>query len=192
MAADQRGRGCTMNRGAWFIAACLAALLTHAAFAATSPGVGDAPVAIDRFGEDQNDVPIRLDALHGQVVVLTFWASWCGPCLEEMTTLSKLAKIPAVQGRLSVVAMNFHEDRSRYWRINRALASLPIHLGWASTSLSRQYGVKALPNMFIIGKDGRIAAHHVGYSSDGIDAFVDEINQLLNAPDPADAATAGT
>lgn len=160
----------------------LAALLAvapcaQAGDAVKQPDIGDIPPPIplkDRQGE-----PVDLDALKGKVVVVTFWASWCGPCRRELPMLGHVQKVVG-RDYLEVIAINMKEPRSDYLSVLRANKDLELtfvhDVRGVATDL---YGVTALPNMFIIGQDGVIAQTHRGYSEDVLQSFVEELLALL-------------
>ncbi|MEO8384088.1 MAG: TlpA disulfide reductase family protein, partial [Betaproteobacteria bacterium] len=113
----------------------------------------------------------------GKVLVVTFWASWCGPCRAELPILENLQR--AAKGSVQVVAVNI-EERDTFRAVARALAPLTLTI----TNDPRQqhhdaYGVKGIPHMVIIGKDGKILHVHRGYSESALDGFVAEINAAL-------------
>ena len=115
----------------------------------------------------------------GKVLVVTFWASWCGPCKAELPVLEGLQI--AAKGNVKVVAVNI-EPRETFRAVSRALSSLNLALTndpnkWYSTA----YGVNGIPHMVIIGKDGKILHVHRGYSEGALDGFVAEINAALAA-----------
>ena len=139
--------------------------------------VGDLPP--QDVGTDFADTPVSLGAFKGKVVVVTFWASWCGPCLNEMTMLAKLQRVAGHQA-LEVVAVNFREDVTKWRALKKALAKLDLRItrdqDW---SVSKAYGVKSIPHMFMVDKSGRIARMHVGYDEKALDTVLKEINELL-------------
>lgn len=143
----------------------------------TRPAVGSVPP--DVFGEDHEGNPVRLADHRGKVVIVTFWASWCGPCLRELPVLDHIRK--TVGGDyLEVVAVNFKETRGEFRGILRANPGTA--LTWVHDrrgTASDTYGVEALPNMFIIGRDGRISSRHIGYGEESIRKIVDEMLALL-------------
>ncbi len=103
----------------------------------------------------------RLADFAGQVVVLNFWATWCPPCVDEMPSLQQLADRLGPEG-LTVVAVSVDE---RYADIEpfveqHRLRFLVLHdLG---KRVSRRYAVLQFPETWIVGRDGRLAAHIVG------------------------------
>jgi hypothetical protein len=84
-----------------------------------------------------------------------------------------------------VLSVNWREDARRFHEIERLLRSKGVDLTLISDEYGYygdRYGVTAIPPMVIIGRDGHIAAIHVGYSESEIPELVDEINSLWSAP----------
>lgn len=136
-------------------------------------------VAHDDLGKDREGHPVTVSMHRGKVVVVSFWASWCGPCLKELPIIENLQRA-AGKEHLAVVAVNFMEDRNTYRAMNRRLKVAEMTLTHdISGRLSAPYEVKALPFMLIIGKDGRIAEIHRGYSEEMLEILVEQINELL-------------
>ena len=166
-----------MMRCLWLAALLAASSGVQAAEQPQQPGIGEAPPTIglkDRVGS-----VIDLAALQGKVVVVTFWASWCGPCRRE---LPMLGKVQEVVGRehLEVIAVNFKEPRRDFNAVIRANKDLDLtYVHDERGIVSDRYGVTALPNMFIIGQDGLIAQTHRGYSEDVLQSFMQELLELL-------------
>jgi hypothetical protein len=76
--------------------------------------------------------------------------------------------------------VNFQEDRAQLRNMVRANPG--TGLTWVHDrkgAIGERYGVRSLPNMFIVGGDGRVAARHVGYSEDSVKGIIDQIIALL-------------
>jgi peroxiredoxin len=102
--------------------------------------------------------PITLSDLRGQVVVLNFWASWCGPCRAEMPALNAVYERFRDQG-LIVLGVNttYQDDEAKARAAIQAWGlTFPIVLDRDSAP-SRQYRIQAMPTTFFIGRDGVIA-----------------------------------
>lgn len=142
------------------------------------PEVGAVPP--QQLGRQFGGGKIDLAQFRGKVVIVTFWASWCGPCRKELPVLAKFRKVIG-DDALEVIAVNFKEPREDFQsvvRANRGKFEM-IYVHDSGGGISDQYGVEVLPNMFIIDRDGKIAARHTGYSEESLPGFVKEILALL-------------
>lgn len=101
-----------------------------------------------------------MDKLRGKVVVLDFWASWCGPCRETMPNVEKLHKEFKDRG-VVVLGINDEEiaDAKRF--VQKYGYTFPTLID-AKGSVSKQYGIQAIPQTFVIDRDGKIVAQFMG------------------------------
>jgi thiol-disulfide isomerase/thioredoxin len=166
-------------RAAWAHGACVLAVLWWCLPAFAEVRVGDTPP--DYVGIDQRKEHIRISDYRGRVVVTTFWASWCGPCMNEMPMLEKFQKA-AGRDRMVVVGINMNEPFQRYRMIMSMLQTSPLSLVHDDGRLARKFGVTGIPHLFMIDKTGKVAQIHKGYTEAALPGFLDEINALLTAP----------
>jgi thiol-disulfide isomerase/thioredoxin len=141
-------------------------------------GSGDHPKAPEFSLTDITGNPLKLSDFRGKVVMLDFWATWCGPCREEIPEIVKLQQHYGSQG-FAVVGISM-DDSSQSDEVvdyyKQLQMNYPVAIG--NDRLSDLYGgVIGLPTTFMIGRDGRIYAKHVGATS--VDIFEAEIKQLL-------------
>ncbi|QNP42043.1 TlpA family protein disulfide reductase [Lysobacter terrestris] len=150
-----------------------------AADGAVQPRPGDTPP--DALGSDLKGNPVTVSGHKGKVVIVTFWASWCGPCRRELPILGKLQKAVG-RDHLEVIAINYKEDRREFRDVIRANKDIALtYVHDAKGAISDRYGVTSLPNMFIVDREGRVAHVHRGYSPEMLDGFVKEMLALLPA-----------
>jgi len=169
----------------------LGLMLGFAAHAGMNPG--DRPP--DALGSTQAGQPVTVSSLHGKVVVISLWATWCGYCMKEMPVLANLQSLATERGLpLQVVSVNSKEPRDTFVRSSRALRrTLPgLLITWdRDGALGKPYGAdKGIPVMVMLHRDGSVAHVHVGYGEDMLDNIVAEINALLSEPAPASATVA--
>jgi cytochrome c biogenesis protein CcmG, thiol:disulfide interchange protein DsbE len=102
-----------------------------------------------------------LSDYQGQGVILNFWATWCGPCREEMPALQQIADEYADKG-LVVLLVNVGEDENSVWNfLSQLQITAPVLLD-PDGAVSRQYRVRAMPTTFFIAADGTIQEMTIG------------------------------
>ena len=148
---------------------------------------GDHPMAPDFSLTDITGKPLKLSDYRGKVVMLDFWATWCGPCRIEIPEFLELEKRYGPQG-FAIVGISMDDSSQSADVVNfykELQMNYPVALG--NDRLGELYGgVIGLPTTFMIGRDGRIYAKHVGAT--GMDVFEAEIKQLLALNAQAGAA----
>lgn len=104
---------------------------------------------------------IRLSNYHGKLVLLNFWATWCGPCLAEMPRFSSWQTKYASQG-LQVLGVSMDDDAAPVQRTYRKYQiTYPVIMG--DEHLGELYGgVLGLPISFLISPQGKILARYQG------------------------------
>lgn len=170
----------------------LGLLVFSSAFAHLHPG--DRPP--DFLGKTPDGQAITLSSLHGDVVIVTFWATWCHYCRQELPILSGIQKVATKKGlHMQVVAVDYREDLHIF---AKSAQLMHLHLPnmiftWDSNGdIGRPYQVaKGIPVLILFHRNGTIAYIHDGYSKRELDELVREINTLLSEPMPAAQKTAG-
>src|SRR5689334_6447608 len=158
--------------------AAMLALLVGAASA--QAGVVAGMRAPDGLGFDRDGKPHTLAEHRGKVVVLSFWASWCGYCLKELPVLEKIQRTLG-KDRIEVVAINVDKERAKYVAMRRKLKDFQFTMTVDDDhALADAYGVDGLPHLVLVDKDGRAAYVHIGYAERQLPFFVEEINELLD------------
>ncbi len=121
---------------------------------------------------------IALDSLRGRVVYLDFWASWCDPCRQSFPWMDGLQKRFADQG-LTVIAMNLdrkHEKAADF------LAKHPHSFKIAfdpNGNVAEKYDVKAMPNSYLINREGNIVASFLGFEEADTLKMAKQIEEVL-------------
>lgn len=132
------------------------------------------------LGADQDGEDVRLDDYPDRVRVVSFWATWCAPCLTELELLEQLqSQIP--ESELRIFAVNVHERNHR--RVRRMLIDLDepelLFTSDINDRLVDEHGIKSIPLMVMIDHLGEIRHVHQGYGEDMLDRIIDELNALL-------------
>ncbi len=121
---------------------------------------------------------VRLSDLRGQVVLLNFWASWCGPCRQEMPILDNIHNKYKSLG-FSVLGVNLDaKSKKAIGYLKDTPVTFPV-LYDPKGMTSEQYGVSAMPSTVIIDRNGNVRHLHKGYKSGYEDEYMDQIKKLL-------------
>jgi thiol-disulfide isomerase/thioredoxin len=137
---------------------------------------GDHPYAPPISLMDIEGKKLDLADYKGKVVVLDFWATWCGPCRIEIPGLIEMQDKYAKQG-FSVIGISFDDEAEPVVQFYKELKmNYPVAVG--TQRIGELYGgVLGLPTTFLIGRDGRMYAKHIGATD--ISVIEDEVRQLL-------------
>ena len=108
---------------------------------------------------------VNLDSHRGKIVIVNFWASWCGPCIEEVPSLIKL--VNEFKGEIQLIAISgdsVKEDIDIFLKSFPEFNANPyIHIIFdQDRSLTNLYHVTRLPESFIVGRDGKLVKKIAG------------------------------
>ncbi len=105
---------------------------------------------------------LDLSEYRGKVVVLDFWASWCVPCRRSFPWLNEMQERHADAG-LVIIGVNLDQEPGSAAEFLREYpANFSIRYDREGI-LAKQFDVQAMPSSFVIGRDGRTRAHHLGF-----------------------------
>lgn len=121
---------------------------------------------------------IKLSELRGQVVMINFWASWCGPCRQEMPLLEGLYKKYSKLG-FTILGVNVEQDSSKAKAYLRDISvSFPILYDTKNT-VSKAYKISAMPSTVMVDRDGNLRYLHHGYKPGYENEYASQIKSLL-------------
>ena len=121
---------------------------------------------------------IRLSEYRGQVVLINFWASWCGPCRQEMPHLDAIHKKYEPLG-FTVFGVNVEQDRKMADKILRDIpVSFPI-LFDDNNQVSELYDVDAMPVTVMVDRNGEIRFMHRGYKPGYEEEYERQVRTLV-------------
>jgi len=121
---------------------------------------------------------LRLKEQRGQVILLNFWATWCGPCREEMPHLNRLYEKYRGSGFL-LLGVNVDEDvRNAAGTSSRMGLRFPVLLD-TDKKVSRLYHLDTMPSTVLIDRDGRVRYVHLGYKGGYEETYEKQIRELL-------------
>jgi thiol-disulfide isomerase/thioredoxin len=157
------------------LAALLAALVAVAWPADATDGSPPAPEfkLANRAGGE-----LSLSGLKGQVVMINFWASWCGPCRKEFPALDQIYSKYKPMG-FQMVAINVESEKADAERfLGQTPVSFPI-LFDPDNKVSGNYGVSAMPTTFLVDRQGRLRWQHRAYKPGDEAKYIEQIRAML-------------
>ena len=150
------------------------------AFGATTAPAALAPASpAPDFTLHSMDGPnLRLKEQRGRVVMVNFWATWCGPCRQEMPQLNRLYEKYKASGFV-LLGVNVDDDQRKAAEVAGKLGvTFPVLLDTDKT-VSKLYDLSTMPSTVIIDRDGKIRYVHRGYVSGYEDNYEKQIRELL-------------
>jgi len=128
---------------------------------------------------DLDGKPVSLAEAKGKIVLLNFWATWCGPCRAEIPDLVDLQKRYA--DKLEIIALATEEDDPDQVRHFVQGSGINYRVAMASDNVVREYGgIAALPTSFVIDAQGRVVQKHVGLNDPTL--YERELKAMLGMP----------
>lgn len=131
-------------------------------------------------GVAHGEAGFDLSDYSGKVVLIDFWASWCGPCRQSFPWMNEMQTKYRDDG-LVIVAVNVDNDLAA---ANRFLTDYParfqVHFD-EDKSLAREYEIVAMPSSFLIGRDGQVVERHLGFKVMKQDEYEAAIRAALEA-----------
>jgi len=153
----------------------LAALVACAAPAVAGDATPQAPAftLASRAGGQ-----VSLADLKGQVVMINFWASWCGPCRQEFPALDQIYAKYKPMG-FTLVAINVESEKADAEKfLAKTTASFPI-LFDPDNKVSGEYGVSAMPTTVLVDRQGRVRWLHRAYKPGDEAEYIAQIRAIL-------------
>src|SRR6478736_1153365 len=141
----------------------------------SAPAVTDAPPAWTDLPpevalaplKDANGASFKLADFFGKVVVVNFWATWCGPCRREIPELIKLHKEFQSRG-VEMIGLTGEDPNASAEKVRKFIQDFQVdyRIGWASDQVAAplMQGRTAIPQIFVISPDARILKRFVGFS----------------------------
>lgn len=122
---------------------------------------------------------VQLSALKGKVVYLDFWASWCVPCKKSFPWMNVMQKRYADQGFV-IVAVNLDKERALADEFLKQVPANFIVAFDASGNSAAKYKLRGMPSSYLIGRDGKVHASHIGFREKDKDKLEQVIKNLLS------------
>ena len=121
---------------------------------------------------------LRLSEYRGDVVMINFWATWCGPCRQEMPLLDELYSRYQRVG-FNLLGVNIDDDSRRAMQMIEELGvDFPV-LFDARKEVSELYKVEAMPVTVLVDREGTVRYVHHGYKPGYENMYLDQIRSLL-------------
>ena len=136
---------------------------------------GKAPEFTLKSRSGQN---LRLSDYRGQVLLINFWASWCGPCRQEMPLLEDLYKRYGKLG-FTILGVNVDTDSTKANNYLRDISvTFPIMYD-TTNAVSKSYNVNAMPTTVIVDRNGNMRFLHQGYKPGYERDYKKQVVQLI-------------
>ena len=163
------------DAGAFRLVACAAfAVVAGTASSAIAPQAAAPDFTLHAMGGPN----LRLKEQRGRVVMVNFWATWCGPCRQEMPQLNRLYEKYKGSGFV-LLGVNVDDDVSKAAEVATKLGvTFPVLLD-TDKAVSKLYDLSTMPSTVIIDRDGKVRYVHRGYLTGYEDNYEKQIRELL-------------
>ncbi len=154
------------------------ALLIALPLTAGAAGLKVGDPAADFTLKSRNGEPVSMAGLKGQVVLINFWASWCGPCRQEFPLLDTIHKKYKKLG-FTVIGLNVEPDsKDAEAFLKQNPVSFPIVYD-PNDDLSKRYGIGGMPSVALVDRKGIVRWMHKSYNAGDENEYMDQVRSLL-------------
>jgi cytochrome c biogenesis protein CcmG, thiol:disulfide interchange protein DsbE len=165
-----------MTRHLYAAAVITALVLSSPSLSRSAPALTGHPAP--RFTLPARSGAASLDSLRGKVVLVDFWASWCGPCRASFPWLGSMQERYGPRG-LAVVAVNLDKERADADAFLERYAT-PFTVAFDPTGKTAEaYAVAAMPSTFLLDRDGKVLLVHTGFDARKTATFEDAIRKAV-------------
>jgi cytochrome c biogenesis protein CcmG, thiol:disulfide interchange protein DsbE len=161
-----------------FIHAALALALSVGSVSGSALALDAGQAAPEIALKDLSGKAIKLSELKGKVVLVDFWASWCGPCRESLPVLEKLSKQYKDKGFV-VLGVNIDNDLAA---AQKFLKDVPVSFPIVSDTgkqVAKSYAPPTMPSSYLVDKSGKVHVVHAGFKASDAAKLEAEIKALL-------------
>lgn len=184
-----------MKRNAFWKMKCLVALALFTITIAVNAQVGERErrereTTLVRVGDDAPDFTVKmldgrkvkLSSLKGKVVLLNFWATWCGACMMEMNKIPDeiLKRFKGKDFVLLAISRGELQEvvQKKMSTLKKKNITFPVGLD-PDRSIYCKYAKEQIPRNFVIDRQGKISYAAIGYPNEGLKELVGKIDELL-------------
>ena len=185
-ASARRGAGKSApQRGTLAVALYAALAFVAVPAGAVDPGSAAPDFTLPLYSDTAKPpATASLSTWKGSVVLVDFWASWCGPCRQSVPAYVKLREEFKAQ-KFEILAVNLDESDSD---VAAFLKEHPMNytvLRDAGGEVPKSYGLIGMPTSYLVDRDGIVRARHAGFKDADVDTLRKEIHGLLGTPTDA-------
>ncbi|HEY0515325.1 MAG TPA: TlpA disulfide reductase family protein [Thermoanaerobaculia bacterium] len=153
--------------------------LAVAARAGAARGAVADPPRVASFELPTSTGTVALDGLRQKVVLVDFWASWCGPCRQSFPWLSAMSERYGASG-LVVVAINLDKNRELAQAFLREFSPPFIVAFDPAGKTAEAFDVRAMPSSYLVSRTGRLVYAHAGFDRRDADAIETQIKEEIS------------
>lgn len=153
-------------------------VLAVPALSKTPRDAGSGPLPAPTFELPTPTGTVTLDGLRTKVVLVDFWASWCGPCRQSFPWMSTMSERYGDKG-LVVVAINLDKDRELAQGFLRQFSPPFIIAFDPQGKTAEAYKVPAMPSSYLVSRSGRVVYSHAGFSLRDADTIEKQIKEEI-------------
>lgn len=130
--------------------------------------------------KDMNEKTVSLSSYKGNVVIVTFWATWCPPCRSEMPLLNKLYRELRNKGFMVVAVATDRSVSAVKDFLSKSPVDFPVVMD-TDSKVSRQFKVFSMPTTFLLDKNGKVVQRFLGEEEWDSAPIREKITPLLTA-----------